>query len=149
MKFDFRQCNRLCWAVLFSTFLLSSCISCASATSQKNSPEGLGSAVRIFAYALRWGDYKAAAIFMPANQQQRYWDLADEFNRNVRIVDYEVRQVILEPGSTTGIVILNFRYYQTSDPNMRTRNIQQRWSYAENEKLWRVTENGLDVLLKK
>ena len=134
---------------MFAAFLLSSCISCASANSQKNSPEGLGSSVRIFSYALRWGDYKAAAIFQPLNQQQRYWDLMDEFNRKLRIVDYEVRQVNLEPGSTTGIAILNYHYYLTSDPNMRSKNIQQKWSYVEKEKLWKVSEDGLDQLLQK
>lgn len=135
-------------AGLLIAYLLLCSLSCVSYGSQKNSPEGLGVALKAFNTTIRWGDYKTAAAFFPPAQQARFWQTAEEFSRKVRIVDFEIRQGFIEPESQTGIGILSFRYYYTNDPNLRTRTIQQKWVYRDQPKGWRVSDDGLADLLK-
>lgn len=137
-----------CRAGLLIAYLLFCSLSCASYGSQKNSPQGLSTALKAFNTTIRWGDYKTAAAFFPPAQQARFWEIAEEFTRKVRIVDFEIRQGFIEPESQTGIGILSFRYYYTNDPNLRTRTIQQKWVYLDQPKGWRVSDDGLAGLLK-
>ncbi len=123
--------------------------SCASFTKGKNTREGFNASVVAFNDALRWGDFKKAALFVPVRQQDLFWECADVLVDGVRVTDYEIRHVDHNEVSGTGLVKVSCRYYGLYDPRVRTATLNQRWQFEPEKGVWRVVKSDLETLLPR
>ncbi len=130
--------------VLFATAAL---LSCGTLSSEQKSERDLLSAIDAYNTAFRWENYKAAFAWIPPAAQTRFWEQADAFHKSVRILEFEVRDIVLQNQGSQGVVMLNCRFYLTNSPSLQSKTIRQTWQYAEKEKKWQVLQDGYSALM--
>ncbi|MBP8646318.1 MAG: hypothetical protein KBH99_09390 [Syntrophobacteraceae bacterium] len=139
-----RSRNPFCYGIFC---MLSLTILCAcSGIGKKRGEENLQNIVAAFNSAVRWSDFKTASNFIPPSQRQPFWDLTDEIARSVRILDFQVREVSVLEKSGENRVTVRYLYYYTDDPNIKTKNLQQHWTFSPGERSWFVMEHNLQNL---
>jgi hypothetical protein len=62
-------------------------------------------------------------------------------------MDYDIRDVIFEGGGGSSIVLLKCRYYFTSDPQLKTKTLRQKWTYGGEPSGWQMQQHALGELL--
>jgi hypothetical protein len=140
----FRALARFC----LYAFVLSSSVACAVfGGGVKQDEEGLQKSVEAFNAAVRWNDFKGATAFLPIPARERFWNLVDQMEAKVRIMEFEIREVMQDKLLPTGTVFIRFRYYRTNDPHVLMKTVQQKWRYEEKDKTWLVVEHNLNSLL--
>lgn len=122
-------------------------VACQTLTGQKCNPETLGLSVEKFLTAVRWEEYKVASEFVAPPSRKQFWEDMDLFQKRVRLMDFQVRDVSLRQSSLSADVVLQCRFYHTDAPQLHTRTIQQEWRYMENEKVWLVVRHDLESLI--
>ncbi len=109
-------------------------ISCGTLSSDKRTEQDLLAAMQAYNTAFRWENYKAATALVPPAMQPQFWDEADKFHKFVRIMDFEVRSVVLENQGFRGVAQLNCRFYFTTSPTLQSKTISQTWQYLEKKR---------------
>ena len=141
--------RRVFLTVLAAILLATSTFSCGSLGKRKDSQENMMVSVDGFNGAIRWEDFKAAYLCLDPALQGEFWDLADTLHKSVRIMDYEVRNVNLNPEKHTATLAISYRYYFTHNPKLQAKTLQQRWQFYEKDKSWRVVHHELKELLSE
>lgn len=139
--------HRVVGFLLLCAVISSGLIACKTLERQKCNSENLGQSVEKFLMALRWEEYKVASQFIPLPSRRQFWDDMDLFQRRVRLMDFEVRDVSLRQSTMSADVILQCRFYHTDDPQLHTRTIQREWRYMNNEKVWLIVKHDLESLI--
>lgn len=142
----FNRVQRLFFLGLCALFCL---ISCSTWGKPKNDKAGLYESVKTFNDAIRWEDYRVASTFMPPSAKDTYWEQVDELQKNVRIMEFEVREITVEPEKLRGEAYVRCQYFHTNNPKLLTRNLKQSWRYSEEDKAWSVEYHDLDQILSK
>lgn len=122
-------------------------ISCSTFSEKKNDESHLAQNIEAFNSALRWEEYKIAAAMLPPHLLDEFWRQADAVQGHMRIMDFEIRNILLEQGGFYGTAMLRFRYYYRNDPQVRTKTLRQQWRFLEKEKKWQVVQFNLDELM--
>jgi hypothetical protein len=136
--------------LLKAAFILAAFLTLASCTDmglKKEGSEVLKEAVDAFNTAFRWEEYKSASIWVEPDKKEQFWKLADAFKGKVRIIDLNIREIIVSKDGLTGAAILYFQYYRTDSPVVKTTTLTQKWATRPKEKMWYVTYSGLKTLL--
>jgi hypothetical protein len=121
--------------------------SCGFASKEQKQQELFITTIDAYNSAFRWQDYKQASGYISPAIQSEFWKEADAFLKNVRIMDYEIRSVDIDPSGLRGTVVLNCRFYLTKEPSLKTKLINQTWQYLEKPKTWQVTQSGYQAIL--
>lgn len=143
--------HRVCLSLRVVGFLLlcalisSGLNACKTLEGQKCNPENLGQSVEKFFMALRWEEYKVASQFIPIPLRSQFWDDMDLFQRRVRLMDFQVRDVTIRQSAMSADVLLQCRFYHTDDPQLHTKTLQQEWRYMN--KVWLVVKHDLESLI--
>jgi len=132
--------------VLLLALILAACGSLGSHEEQK--VEGLKLSVDTFNGCFKWEDYSKAAVFVPYNKKELFWSDVDRFKGKIRIVDYQIRELLEDQATHTATAILLFQYWRTDAPIVQTVTFSQKWIYFEKEKRWRVVDTGLGSIPK-
>ncbi|MCK8604014.1 hypothetical protein [Desulfoferrobacter suflitae] len=119
---------------------------CAALNKNKNNVKELASAIEAFNTALRWGDFKQAAVFVAPAYQEKFWRQSDKLEGRMRLTEYDIRHINWQSTAHSVPVIIRYRYYFTNDPNLKTETVTQIWSYSEKMQNWLITQSGLDPL---
>jgi hypothetical protein len=140
--------HRHCWTFLFPWLVclvagISS--SCAPLGGQKENEKGLLLAVDRFSKDIRWEDYKSASSWIAPEAKDQFWDQADRLHEGVRIVDYQVVDVLLD--GISGKVTLRYRFYQKQNPQIQTRTLHQQWLFSDKNGVWQVVRNDFQRLM--
>ncbi len=122
-------------------------LSCATLGKPKNDEAGLIQSVQAFHNALKWEDYKLASTWFHHSQRENFWNLADELNENVRVMDFSLRDVWVEQQSLTGVAHIRCQYFHTRDPRLMSKTLTQRWKYIPDQQAWIVEHSNLEALL--
>ena len=133
-------------SIFFLSLLVVSCGSTGGG--QEKMEKGLKESVDAFNFDLRWEEYTAAAAFLPTNRKADFWCLVDTFKGNLRIVDYEIREVELRKGSLRGTAVISYQYYLSASPTLEKATLTQKWYYTEQDKTWKVERSGFDAIAK-
>jgi hypothetical protein len=131
--------SRVC-LVLF--FIIPS-FACSTLTGREANKDNFTSAVEAFNTALRWGDYKLAAAFVAADEQELFWRYSDLMEGRIRITNYDIRQLVWDGTDGPIPVFVKYQYFFMHDPHLQNRTIRQQWLYSEQAKGWQVTQSGL------
>ncbi|HOI95150.1 MAG TPA: hypothetical protein PK250_10645 [Syntrophobacter fumaroxidans] len=121
--------------------------SCGMATKEEKQHEQFVAAIDGYNAAFRWQDYKTASGFVDPANQEAFWKEADAFLKEVRIMDYEIRNVSFEANGLRGTVFINCRFYLTREPSLQSKMIRQTWQFLEKPKTWQVTNSGYQAIL--
>jgi hypothetical protein len=121
--------------------------SCASLGKSAGDEKDLTSAVQSFNFSVRWGEYKEASVWVIPQTRNYYWELSDWLVDNVRILDFEVRDVVFDEASNTGTSSVYYRFFYKDDPYIKTKTVEQKWRYEQSGKLWQVVQHNLESLV--
>lgn len=97
---------------------------------------------------IRWQDYEAAKAFVSKAGIQRYWAQTDRIKRDIRLTDFEVRDVGFSDDNRSARVLLHYQYWSLASPILKTANITQTWRYEELKKVWKVSDTGLGAIIR-
>ena len=142
-----RRTLRMNAAIPLLCLVLPIFVSCSTFSEKKNDESHLAQNIEAFNSALRWEEYKLAAAMLPPHLQDEFWRQADAVQGHMRIMDFEIRNILLEQGGFYGTAMLRFRYYYRNDPQVRTKTLRQQWRFLEKEKTWQVVQFNLDELM--
>jgi hypothetical protein len=118
--------------------------SCAMLDSRKENETGLQQAAEGFNKDLRWEDYRSAMARIAPSAREVFWGVADRMHEGVRIVDFQVIDVVVDGSS--GNVTLRFRFYQKQNPQIQTRTLHQQWLFSEKDRGWQLVKDDLQKL---
>lgn len=135
--------------VLILLLLLFPTLSCTTMGTPKNDESGLLQSVQAFHAALRWENYQLASSWLPGSQKELFWSQADELQENVRVMDFSVRDLSVEPEGFKGVAYIRCQYFHTRDPRLMNKTLKQRWFYSPQDKTWLVEHTDLDVILAR
>ena len=121
-------------------------LSCSTWGKPKNNMNDLLLAEQDFIKAMKWGDYKHASGWIAPEAKEDFWRNVDRFQNHLHIMDYDIRDVIFEGGEGSSIVLLKCRYYFTSDPQLKTKTLRQKWTYGEEPSGWQLQQHALGEL---
>jgi hypothetical protein len=140
--------------ILLLALVLAACASLEN--DDKKMPETLKASVETFNSDVKWEDYSAALAFVPADKKEQFWAVMDRLKGKIRIIEFQIREVDnpdkkqdkKEHKQSSGNATLTCQYWRTDSPILQTVCICQKWYYIEKEKIWKVQESGLGVLVK-
>lgn len=118
--------------------------SCTGLGKSRGDEKNFSLAVQGFNSFVRWGEYKQASAWIMPQARSYYWELTDWLGSNVRILDFEVREVSVNEVSQTGMSTVHYRFFYKDDPYIRTKTIEQKWRFQESEKAWQVVQHNLE-----
>lgn len=119
---------------------------CSTLGGKKNDMKNLTKAVEAFNTALRWGDFKMASALVAPALQEQFWQQSDILEKNIRLTEYDIRNISMAAEGQSTPVIVRYRYYYTNNPQLRTVTVRQDWHYSEVAEGWQLTHTGLDAL---
>lgn len=121
--------------------------SCALFGGQRNDEEALRLTADRFNRALRWEDYQAAAARVAPSRREVFWGLVDRMQGQVRVMDYQVVDVVLNGKDGLGTVTLRYRFFLKRKPQLQTVMVHQKWAFSDRDQTWQVVKDDLDQLL--
>lgn len=133
-------CAQLC-LLLFMTQ------GCASMARGDKAKEGLAAAAVQFNNALRWNDGQEAAVWIPQALRGDYWTQMDAMQKKIRLMEYEIRDVVNDEATGSGTVIVHCKYYKMDNPTVKDVMLRQTWLYEEKTKSWKVVKTDIETLL--
>ena len=139
--------RRSLFTICLLCLLFSIPVSCGSVGGKKNTSETLGAAVEAFNNAVRWEEFRSASQLLSAAERDEFWEIVDQMQKRIRLMDFEVRDISIEEDKFTGSAVLRYRYYSPTDPSVRTKMLHQKFRYLEKQKAWQVTHHDLNMLL--
>ena len=81
---------------------------------------------------IRWSDFESAKSYLaPAEPGPK-----TTLPKNVRVTDYEVREMVYAEGKRRVMQIVDISYFQASDPRLKTVQDQQVWEFDNDREAW-------------
>jgi hypothetical protein len=122
------------WALLLGGVLLSACAS----TFDFRREEIFEDTAKAYGRLIRWSDFESARAFLaPAEPGAKI-----ALPKDVRVAEYDVKQMAYDPGKHKVVQIVAISYYRANDPRLRTLQDQQLWEFDEPTGTWRL-KSGL------
>jgi hypothetical protein len=144
-----RQWHRSKWkaflANIVAYLVIGFCIGCASMGGGRSEEDLMAAAVK-FNDAVRWQNYKNAAVFLDASHQEAFWKVADRLSDKVRVTEYEIRSVSREEPSSA-VLLIKYSYFRLNDPRIKPATLHQKWRYEEKAGMWKVTQPDIEAML--
>jgi hypothetical protein len=91
-----------------------------------------------FSADLRWEQWDSAAEHVEPALRPDFFALTEQL-REVRLTDYEVRDVQIESLKTTATAVVVYRGFELSMPVERSVVVTQHWRWDEEARTWYVT----------
>ncbi len=120
---------------------------CASMTKGDRANEGLAAAAGQFNNALRWNDAQGAAAWIPQALRGDYWTQMDAMQKKIRLMEYEIRDIVNDEATGSGTVIVHCKYYKMDNPTVKDVMLRQTWLFDEKAKSWKVVKTDVETLL--
>ncbi len=136
---------RLC--VLFFFALVTASCATAGHRAQKIR-ESLKAPLDAFNSDIRWQDFEHAEIFVPKTRVEHYWAEMDRLKRNIRLTDYEVRDIEFSENNRFATVTLHCEYWLLNSPILRNVNVTQTWRFNDLKEMWQVRDTGFKKIIE-
>lgn len=91
---------------------------------------------------LRWQQFDLSASALPPDQRESFIRKRESQRDRFRVVDYEVRNRNYDATALTAVLQVDYRWYRTNDPTVRTTRMRQQWQYDKNRGAWELSEQG-------
>lgn len=126
--------KRMLWALLLGTVLLSGCAS----TFDFRREEVFEDTAKAYGRSIRGSDFESALAFLAPDQS----GAAITLPKDVRVTEYEVKQVAYEAGKRKVIQIVAISYHQLNDLRVRKLQDKQLWEFDSATATW-LLKSGL------
>ena len=113
---------------------LTSLNGCASKKEQKTL-SNLDERIRLYGRLLRWKEYEGAVNLIRHQDESSVEVNLDDY-KDLRVVDYEVKKVVLGEDLKTAEVEADITYYYETINAVKNIRDSQSWWYAEEAKTW-------------
>jgi hypothetical protein len=134
---------RIC-AIFFLALIT---LSCATAGHKDlKVKKALTQSVDMFNSDIRWQDYDAARTFIPKIQEDRYWAEIDRMKHDIRLTEYEVRDIVFSENCLIAWVTVHYQYWSLQSPILRNATVKQTWRFEEPKNAWKVTDTGFRAI---
>jgi len=120
-------------------------VAAVSSASTEDHDKNLKGSLKAFNEAFRSEDYSQASVFVSPDKKEKFWSEADRFKGKIRMAEYELRDMQLDEKKNHATAILNFQYWRTESPILKTVSFTQKWQYSEKDKTWRVSDSGFEA----
>lgn len=107
---------------------------CASHKTQK-SLNRLDERMHLYGRMLRWQEYEEAATMVRHKDESPIEVNLEEY-KNVHVVDYEIKTVVIADDQKSAVVEAEISYYHETRNTINTIRDNQNWWYAEDAKTW-------------
>jgi hypothetical protein len=122
------------WVLLLGAVLLNGCVS----TFDFRREEIFEDTAKHYGRLIRWSDFESARAYLAPAEPGAEIALP----KDVRVADYEVKQMAYDPGKLKVIQVVAISYYLANDPRLKTLQDQQLWEFDEAKETW-LLESGL------
>lgn len=126
--------KRVLWVLLLGGVLLVGCVS----TFDFRREEVFEDTAKRYGRLIRWSDFESAKAYLAPGESGAMITLP----KNVRVTEYEVKQMVYEAGTLKAVQIVIISYYQANDPRLRTLQDQQLWEFDSAKGAW-LLKSGL------
>jgi hypothetical protein len=126
--------KRVLWVLLLGGTLLMGCAS----TFDFRREEIFEDTAKRYGRLIRWSDFESAKAYLAPAETGATTTLP----KNVRVTEYEVKQLVYEEGKLKAVQIVLISYYQANDPRLRTLQDQQLWEFDSAKGAW-LLKSGL------
>lgn len=148
MEATTKTCGRIL-RISIMGFLALMTASCATAGSREHKiKQSLNPMVQSFNSDIRWQDFQGAEVFVPKDQDASYWAQVDRLKRDIRLTEFEIRDIEFSRHDRLARVIVHYRYWRLDSPILRGVTVTQTWRYFKDHKegMWKVSDSGLEAL---
>lgn len=122
------------WVFFLGGVLLGGCAS----TFEFRREEIFEDSAKRYGRLIRWSDFEAAQAYLAPVESGPKVALP----KNVRVAEYEVKQMAYDPGRNKVVQVAEISYYQANDPRLRTLQDQQLWEFDSARGSW-LLKSGL------
>lgn len=122
------------FSVICACLISVSLIGCASRQKQK-SLNVFDERIRLYGRLLRWKEYEGA-INMIRHQDESPADVNLEDYNDLRVVDYEIKNVAINEDHKSAMVHAEISYYYETRNKVMTIRDTQNWWYLEEAETW-------------
>jgi hypothetical protein len=126
--------KRVVWALALGGILFTGCAS----TFDFRREEIFEDSTKHYGRLIRWSDFESAQAYLAPGEAGARAALP----KNVRVTEYEVKQVAYEAGKLKAVQIVIISYYQASDPRLKTIQDRQLWEFDSSKGAW-LLKSGL------
>lgn len=116
--------------------LMVGCAGLNQAVSQQQALTSIDTTVQKYNRAMRWRETDHAADLVVDEKRYQFTRQAEAL-KEVRIADYRITSLKVDPGRLTAVATVELDYYLVDSPRLRTITQQQDWQYRE-EVGWRL-----------
>jgi hypothetical protein len=116
------------WAVLLCGLLLAGCASVFDFRRE----EVFEDSAKRYGRMIRWSDFESAKAYLASAEPGAKTTLP----KNVRVTDYEVKQMTYAEGKRRVVQVVDISYFLASDPRIKTLQDQQVWEFDSDREAW-------------
>ena len=109
---------------------------CGACSGGMSRTEDLLTDVRTFQEGIRWRKYDMAADYVPAASRERFLEMQEVIDKDLRIDDYELERIKVEEGQTAARVSVKYTWHLDSVGTVHDTVVEERWE--RQGKVWRV-----------
>jgi len=126
--------KRVLWAILLLGVMLGGCASTFDFRREEIFEDG----AKRYGRLIRWSDFESARAYLAPAESEA----AITLPKNVRVTEYEVKQMAYDPGKHKVVQIVEISYYNANDPRLRTLQDKQLWEFDSARGTW-ILKSGL------
>lgn len=99
----------------------------------------LETSTQAYARALRWGDWDAAANYVPAESAQAYTERGESLREAVTVVDRELLSLKYAPEKASAIVRYELSWQRDAEIVIKDTVLEETWAFFEGK--WYLVEH--------
>jgi hypothetical protein len=116
------------WAILLCGLLLAGCASVFDFRRE----EVFEDSAKRYGRLIRWSDFESAKAYLAPAEPGAKTTLP----KNVRVTDYEVKQMTYAEGKRRVVQVVDISYFLANDPRIKTLQDQQLWEFDSDREAW-------------
>lgn len=125
--------------------VVAGCLMLAACGHVQTSGQKLQETVQSFNESYRWGKYYTAGLYV--NPKIRRSFVENAIGNNVRITEFEVREVLHDKTKGMAVIIVRYSWYGLPSISIRTTIFKQQWKY--NGTAWMLMSQKMITRKKK
>jgi len=87
---------------------------------------------------LRWQHFSLSAQALPAEQRESFIHKREAQRDHFKVVDFEMRSHDFDSENSSAVLTVDYRWYRTNDPTVRTTRMRQDWKYNDERNSWEL-----------
>jgi hypothetical protein len=87
---------------------------------------------------LRWQHFSLSAQALPTDKRDSFIHKREAQRDLFKVVGFEVRSHDFDSKKSSAVLTVDYRWYRTNDPTVRTTRMRQDWKYNDERNSWEL-----------